>query len=168
MPARPGYCPACERFIGPLDACPYCDCPCERQAGLRLLRALALAVAVGGLVLLGLAVRRHEAPRVAVSAIAPSMNFARVRVEGAVSAVPKTGQTRSGEPWFGFTLADGSGRIRVSAFGDVAAALAAGDTLAGLTSGAPVRAEGWLNIRAGQMPTLQLRDPAHLQLGGAP
>ena len=163
MPTRPGYCPACQRFIGPLEECPFCDCPAERQAGLRLLRLLAVAVAVGGLILLAFAARLRETPRVALNAIRPSMNFARVQVEGAVATAPRSGRSRSGEPWFGFTLADGAAQLRVSAFGETAAALLARDEAAPLATGACVRAEGQLSLRAGRLPTLYLRDPNHLQ-----
>ena len=163
MPTRPGYCPACDRFIGPLDTCPYCDCPTERQASVRLLRLLAIAVAVGGLILLALAARRHEIPLIELDAIQPSMNFARVRVEGAVATAPRSGRSRAGKQWFGLTLGDGAARLRVSAFDETAAALLARDDTARPATGAWFRAEGPLSLRAGQPPSLLLRAPNHLQ-----
>jgi hypothetical protein len=168
MPLRPGYCPSCERFIGPLDNCPYCDCPSERQAGLRLLRILAVLLAVGGLALLALAVHDREPAPLAVADIQPSMNFARVRVSGTVAAAPRSGLARSGEPWYGFTLQDGTNRLRLVAFGDTAAALIARHAASDLATGTPVRAEGWLSVRAGQLPSLQIRNPEHLKTGEAP
>jgi hypothetical protein len=92
------------------------------------------------------------------------MNFARVRMEGVVAGKPRSGSTRSGERWYGFTLDDGTGRVRVSAFGETAAALASGTA----ASGMPVRVHGWLSVRAGQMPSLQVNEPAALQAGAAP
>jgi hypothetical protein len=168
MPVRPGYCPSCERFIGPLDACPYCDCPSERQAGLRLLRILAVVLAVVGLGLLAFSVHDREPAHLAVTSIRPSMNFARVRIRGTVITAPRSGLARSGEPWYGFTLQDGTNRLRISAFGDTASALIARNSTGGLTTGISVRAEGWLSIRAGQLPALQIRNPAHLQFGEEP
>lgn len=164
MGTKPGYCPACNRFIGPLDECPYCACPSERQAGMRLLRIAALALAVGGLILLTLAVRRQDPPLLAARDIQPAMNFARVRLSGHVAGKARSGATRSGEPWYGFTLDDGTGRVRVSAFGDTAAALASRPA----ESGMPVRVTGLLSIRANQMPTLQVQDPAAVQNGNDP
>lgn len=166
MTIRPGRCPACERFIGPLDVCPYCDCPTERQAGLRLLRALAILLAVGGLLLLAFAVRQPAVPAVSAGAILPSMNFARVRVAGALASAPRSGRSRSGSAWVNFTLEDGTGRLRVAAFGETAERLL--PVLADAGTGAVCRAEGWLSIRAGQLPSLQIRDPAALDLKGEP
>ena len=94
MPTRPGDCPACGRFIGPLDTCPFCDCPAERQASLRWLRALAVAVALGGLALLGLAAAAREPDPVAIAAISPSMQLARIRVDGTIAAPPRSGRCR--------------------------------------------------------------------------
>ena len=168
MPKRPGVCPACERFIGPLDVCPFCDCPSERQAGLLFLRLLAILLAVGGLALLALAVRQREPPAITVASIRPSMNFARVLVSGSVVTAPRSGRTRSGETWYGLTVEDGTGRIRLSAFGETADTLLARWPSPALSTGTPVRAEGWLTVRAGQMPSLQLRDPDHLRPGEAP
>jgi hypothetical protein len=164
MTTRPGRCPACERFIGPLELCPYCDCPSERRAGLRLLRALAVLLAVGGLLLLALAVRQPAVPSIAAGSIVPSMNFARVRVAGALATTPRSGHSRTGNAWVNFMLEDGTGRIRVSAFGQTAERLL--PRLAGAGTGALCRAEGWLSVRAGQPPSLQIRDPEALDLRG--
>ncbi len=164
MATVPGRCPACNRFIGPLEECPYCDCPAERQAGLRLLRLAALALALGGLVLLALAVRRQEAPLLSADAIRPSMNFARVRMRGLVAGSPRSGATRNGERWYGFTLDDGTGRIRVSAFGELANELAARTT----ESGMAVRVTGLLTVKANQLPSIQVHEAAALQWGDEP
>lgn len=164
MGAHSGRCPACNRFIGPLETCPYCDCPAERQAGLRGLRFAALALALGGLVLLALAVRRQEPPILKASDIRPSMNFARVRMRGVAAGGTRSGATRNGERWYGFTLDDGTGRVRISAFGETATALMARET----GSGTPVRVTGWLTVKANQMPSLQVREAAALQTGEDP
>lgn len=164
MAVTPGRCPACNRFIGPLDECPYCACPAERQAGLRWLRLAAVALAVGGLVLLACAVRRQEPPLLAAGDIKPTMNFACVRLQGSLAGKPRSGTTRSGEAWYGFTLDDGTGRVRVSAFGETAAALAARPA----ASGMPVRVTGWLSVRANQMPTLSVHEPEAVQNGDEP
>lgn len=163
MPAASGCCPSCERFIGPLDTCPYCDCPSERQAGLRILRLLAVLLAIGGLALLVVAARRHNTPVIEIGSIQPAMNFARVRVIGTLAIPPRSGTTRSGEPWFGFTLDDGTGRIRVTGFGDAATGLTALFPEKG-TTGAVVNAEGWLSVRAGRDISLQVRNPAQVEV----
>jgi hypothetical protein len=163
MGAATGCCPACERFIGPLDTCPYCDCPSERQAGLRILRLLAVLLTVCGLALLAVASRRHVTPSVEIGSIQPSMNFARVRVTGELAVPPRSGTARSGEPWFGFTLDDGTGRIRVTGFGETATGLAAVFSKIG-TTGTVVNAEGWLSVRAGREVSLQVRNPAHVDV----
>ncbi len=168
MPTRPGYCPSCERFIGPLDNCPFCDCPSERQAGLRLLRVLAVSLALGGLALLAFAVHARKPPLLAVASIQPSMNFAHVRIQGTAISPPRSGLARSGEPWYGFTLQDGTNRIRISAFGETAASLIARNDAAGLVTGNFVVAEGWLSVRAGQLPSLQIRNPDQLRSRVAP
>lgn len=163
MPTRPGDCPACGRFIGPLDTCPFCDCPAERQASLRWLRALAVAVALGGLTLLGLAAAAREPDSVAIAAISPSMQFARIRVDGIIAAPPRSGRSRNGNAWFSLTLQDQGARLRVAAFGDAADQLASRAAANAFATGTWMRAEGSLSFRAEQTPSLLLRQADQLQ-----
>jgi hypothetical protein len=162
MAAPSGRCPACDRFIGPIETCPYCDCPSERQAGLRILRLLAVLLAVGGLALLAYASHIKDTPALQIDAIRPSMNFARIRVTGSMAVPPRSGLARSGDPWCGFTLDDGTGRIRVTAYGRAASALADTFEKTGTETGRLFNVEGWLTVRADQAPALLVRDPGQV------
>lgn len=107
-------CPACERFIGPLDTCPYCDSPSPKPFSLRVLRMASLAMAVIGTGLLYLAARQGEIPVVEVGAVTPVMNSAYIRVGGRVAAAPRSGL--AGTVYVSFPLSDGSNRLTVVAF----------------------------------------------------
>lgn len=48
---EPDQCPACDRYIGHADPCPYCGEDAYRPAALTLLRVLAVLVGVFGLAL---------------------------------------------------------------------------------------------------------------------
>lgn len=120
---------ACERFIGPVAVCPYCGCDAVRPVAWRWLRLTALALAVGGTVLLFVMGAQRETPHVAIDRITPRMDHGYVRILGTVTRKPYVGRTRDVVDYVSFTLADDAGSIRVHAYRDTARALAAGDTM---------------------------------------
>lgn len=114
-------CPACERFIGPLDTCPYCDAPSPKPFSLRFLRIASIVLAVIGMALLYVTARQGRLPAVDISAVTPAMNSAYVRVSGFVVASPRTG--RDGTGYVTIPVSDGSNRLTVVAYGRCACAL---------------------------------------------
>jgi len=107
-------CPACRRFIGPLDTCPYCDSPANKAFSLRFLRYAALALAIIGMAILYLMARSGRTPAIDLGAITPALNSATVRVEGIVAAAPRIGQ--SGDTYVSFPISNGSNRLMVAAY----------------------------------------------------
>jgi len=107
-------CPACDRFIGPLDTCPYCDLPVPRTFSLRFLRFASLALAVVGMAALYLLARQDLRPLVKISEVTPLMNSASVRVAGLVATTPQI--SVAGNAYVSFPVTDGSNSLTVVAY----------------------------------------------------
>jgi len=106
---RDACCPACSRFIGPADVCPYCDTDSARRPVWRRLRWIAIGMAVVGLVVLMIVATHRRLPLVAAKNMIPTMNYAMVRVQGVVASAPAS--RRGGST--SFTLRDDTGRWTV-------------------------------------------------------
>jgi hypothetical protein len=120
-PHPPGaFCPACERFIGPADACPYCDADSAKSPALRYLRYAALALAVTGLLLLYRSSGHTGVPRSRISELTPMMNFARVRVSGRILKDPLIIRRQGKIDYASFLVDDGSGIAQVVAYRNLA------------------------------------------------
>ncbi len=143
-PNRDACCPACSRFIGPADVCPYCDTDSARLPVWRRLRWIAIIMAVAGLAVLMVVVTHRELPRVTAKAMRPTMNYAMVRVQGKVASAPAS--RRGGST--SFTLQDATGRWTVYA-----------DPRVWPTAGAPVKGDvvevaGGVRITGGRRPVI--------------
>lgn len=114
---RAGHCPACDRFIGPVSECPYCENPSRGVPALRLLHIGAVLLAGLGLGFLSLAARHREIPLVKIADISARMNRARVRIEGKVAADAYIGYAGETPDYLSFRLVDGTGSIRVAVYG---------------------------------------------------
>lgn len=78
---------------------------------MRMFKGLVFLLAVSAVLTLIAAVRAQPRPLTAIDRIHPAMNYAYVRVEGAVVGYP----TRA-DDYLSFTVADPGGRIRVAAY----------------------------------------------------
>ena len=150
-----GTCPGCERFIGPADVCPYCGADAAPRPGFRFLRYASLLLAVLGLAFLYLSTTRRDIPLVRIADITPLMNYASVRVAGALVEKPYVKREDGVVGYIAFTIDDGSGRLRVTADGRVARTLAGRRTLPG--AGSQVGAAGSLSVPAEGMARLRLQ-----------
>ncbi len=166
--AKPGTCFSCERYIGPADVCPYCGADAARAPALRALRYAALVLTVAGLAWLSVSARHREPPVVAIGRIAATMNFARIRIVGEVQRNAYVSPRRGEPDYFSFVVADDSGEVRVQAWRDVAAALAAADRVP--SQGDRVEVEGRVRISARGDPRLALdsEQDVRFQEGPAP
>lgn len=160
-------CGCCSRFIGPELTCPYCGADAERRAPLRLLRILAVALAVGGLAALALQARHTPLPLVRAADLRPGMAMANVRMSGTAATAPRTIDEHGRPDFVSFDLDDGSGRVTVAASRDVARALA-GNVAALPRRGDRVEVSGRLSLTPDRQPRLYLDDPAHLLVTAAP
>ncbi len=109
---------------------------------MRLLRWLTVALAVSGTAALVLASRSTARPLTLIASVSPAMNFAYVRVEGAVLAYPTL--AREGD-YLSFHVQDASGDIRVSAYRAVCAQLLTAGRIP--MPGDVVAVEGTLRVR---------------------
>ena len=111
------YCPSCGRYVGPYFSCPYCGASINKRLSLRFLKYASIVLAVVGLVYLYWIAKNIQAPLVKIAAVRKTMNFALVRVKGNVEGMPYyNSDTRS----FSFKLDDGTGKIWVSCYSNVA------------------------------------------------
>jgi hypothetical protein len=160
-------CPSCERFIGPAKTCPYCDADSAQPPVWRALRWGALLLAMAGLVFLYLMARFREVQTLKVGDVNPMMNFAVVRVAGKVARNAYVARENSeGQPsdvsYVSFTLDDGSGQLRVTAYRDVARVLDATGRVP--KKGAAVDVTGSLNVAADGKHTLRLQAADQLRI----
>lgn len=120
---RGDICPSCERFIGPALTCPYCEMDSAGSATLRSLRLGAMVLAVVGLGFLYLMATRTEIPIIRVDSLTPMMNFAQIRIVGEVERDAYIARENGEVDYLSFSVNDGSGRLRVAAYDDVARAI---------------------------------------------
>jgi len=113
-------CPSCGKFVGAYPRCPYCGCEHKLRMSIRFFRFFALAVSIGGLLLIWIAARGVKAPLVKVKDIGPMNSFAYVRVEG-----ENTRTSAYDDGGISFAVDDGTGTMRVQAYADVGKALTA-------------------------------------------
>ena len=155
------HCPACRRYVGPEEHCPYCGVEGIKPLSFRLFKRLSLLLAVIGVSILAIAAYKTQPPVMAITDITPLMNHATVTVEGQVVRKPTT-STTSRHAYVGITLNDGSGDIKVAAYGAVAENL--------IESGmVPERSQyltitGSLDIRGSTRISLILRSPENLKV----
>lgn len=116
-------CGCCGRFIGAELTCPYCGADAQGRTPVKVLRFLALFLAVGGLSALLAYARQSPVPLVRAAELRPGMSMAHVRVEGTVASAPRVSGGRNGPAYVNFEVDDGSGRITVTASRDTARAL---------------------------------------------
>jgi len=158
---KEAFCPSCERFIGPVDECPYCYADSARNPLLRSIRYGALVLAVAGLFFLHLMSSHSDVPLVKVSEITPMMNFALVRISGVVVKEAYVGNKKGRVDTASFTVDDGSGQIRVAAYSTLARELVEGKHLPGAR--AKVDVVGSLNVSAGGNLRLILRSAGDIR-----
>lgn len=133
---------------------------------LRILRWSALALGVGGLLVLLVAVHRTDLPLVQTADIVPSMNYGRVRVLGTVVGEPRVFDKQGLPDYASFELDDGTGRIVVAAGQRTARGLVNGRLLP--ARGDQVEATGSLSLAPNRRARLYLDSPSQLRrLGGA-
>jgi len=127
---KPGVCRVCDRYIGAVNVCPYCDERVVRPRPVRILRLAAVLLAVGGLAMLFVVARTRDVPVVKAGDLTALMNRATVRLRGTVDQQPYLGRDDEGRiDYVSFRIHDGSGRIRVAAYDGTARALVASDAL---------------------------------------
>lgn len=160
--SSPDTCPSCGRFIGASDNCPYCGSDSARKSSFKVLRRLAIALAITGLVFLYMAAGGRKIPLVKIEDINPMMNFAYVRIEGEVDRDPYVARKNGMVDYVSFSVGDGTGFIRVAAYRDVAEELAEQGLIPEPVC--RVKAAGNLSVDADRRPKLILRSAGRLKV----
>jgi len=156
-----GMCPSCERYIGPVSRCPYCDADAARPGSLRSLRIAAVVLAGAGLFFLYLMVCHRDMPLTEIGTITPLMNYATVHLSGRVGSRPYVSRQRGRVDYLSFLLDDGTGSMRVSADGRVARALVKDALIP--ERGRNVDVTGKINARADGKRYLRLQSPTGIR-----
>lgn len=158
------FCPSCERFIGPADTCPYCDCDSARKPVFRFMKYGAVLLSVAGLLFLYLMAVHSDVPLVKVSEITPMMNFGLVRIEGTVEKDAFVRKKKGIAESVSFLVDDGSGQLRVVAYSQVARMLVEKNLVPGEKQSVDVT--GSLNVSADGYSKLVLRKAEELKMNG--
>ena len=166
---EPEQCPACERFIGKVDVCPYCNADSVLAPLMLRLRTLAVLLILAGVVGLFFCTRPFEISMTNIGEITPHMNYRYVRVTGRVVSTPYVVEEEGQITYMSFLIEDQTGRIRVQLSQNTAGVLAANGEMP--WPGAVLNVSGALKLspenkvklqvqRAGQIETLT-RQVAH-------
>jgi hypothetical protein len=158
---RPEFCPSCERYIGPVSVCPYCDADAAVPRAMRVIKVSAVLLASAGLALLFVMSRSKDVPEVKVSELTPLMNFGSVQVSGTVSRNPFIGREKGEIDYISFLLDDGTGRVRVQVYGLTAKELSEAGMIP--RQGQQLRAAGSLNVSGEGDVKLRLRSVGDLE-----
>jgi uncharacterized OB-fold protein len=115
------HCPACGRYVGPLEICSYCRHHIKRPWTVLLLKyGSVLASVLGLFCLYSYGITRGN-PEVRIGDLQKTSNYAYVRLHGQVSGIPRAFENDDGEPTtLDFTVNDGSGSLSVKAYRDAA------------------------------------------------
>jgi hypothetical protein len=108
---RHAFCPACDRFVGLVSLCPYCDAVQPR--GMRVRRFCLLLFALTGCGLFVFATRHHVPPVMLAGSTTRTMSGAYVSIAGRVDRSPAMRHGVDGRDGLSFSVKDSSGRIQV-------------------------------------------------------
>lgn len=155
---HPAHCPACGRFVGPLEDCPYCGASVRKRIPLRYLQVGSLLLAIAGIALLLYAASGMPTRTINLGDIIGTMNYAYVRVTGRVTRGPLyDAQTQQ----LAFYVADETGEIRAAAFGAASQQFIASHRLP--EAGDSITLEGTLRVRD-DFQSLNVSSPDRLTL----
>lgn len=158
------FCPSCERFIGPVDVCPYCDCDSARKPVFKFMIHGSVLLAILGLFFLHLMAVHSEVPVIRISEITPMMNFGLVRIKGVVEKDAFIRKKKGQADSVSFPVNDGTGQLRVVAYDQVARKLVNADLVP--KGKASVELTGSLNVSADGNSRLVLRSVDELRVMG--
>lgn len=117
---KKGVCPSCDRYIGAVFECPYCECEIPGNALIASLRVLAILFSAVGLSFYLFYARSAEPKILFADAIDIGMKYAYVLVRGKVEAKPTVTEAGGKADYIAFTIRDGTGSMRIIASGRVA------------------------------------------------
>ena len=173
-------CPVCERYIGPVSTCPYCNAKNRQSPVIRSIRIVAILLATVGLFMLYMTARHRQPTLISIEDITPAMNFAHVRIVGSIKRKPYISKDKDYISFrvYGETAKSGSDletrsklnsrtynkprSLQVVAHREVAQALIANKLLP--SAGDSVGVRGNLSVSAKSKNKLYLKTPNHLTI----
>jgi hypothetical protein len=115
-------CPACGRYVGPLELCPYCRKFTRKRPIIFALKYLTPILSILGMFALKHMGDTMGNPLVKLGELGPTSNFAYVQLEGEVCGEPRFYHVPgSDDPLAGsmeFCLNDGTGQTRIKTYED--------------------------------------------------
>ena len=135
-------CPSCGRDPGSNDLCPHCGADLKRRLQIRTFGLAAIAIAVLGLIGLGVFATHTPIPAIKIADVQSTFNFAYVQIDGIVSREPGYNPTAQS---LTFWVRDDTGELLVSSFRAATQALIAADRVP--APGDTVSLQGTLRVR---------------------
>ena len=152
------HCSSCGRYTGPYEACPYCGTRQSGRISIRTVKATAIVLSIVGLIALWAAATGSQIPQVKIGQIAATANMAYVQLFGRVTRGP---DYYAESDYLAFTLDDGTGEIRVSAYRNETDDLRLHDRIPSL--GDNVSVVGTVRVRD-QGPSLTINVPDQVEV----
>lgn len=111
------HCPKCNRYIGPVEICPYCRAKVRKGRAYVALKYGSLVIAILGLLLVRQLAVFQGTPKLSISDIGPENNFAKVALSGKITNAPMFFPEEHGSSGsLYFELDDGTGIITVRSY----------------------------------------------------
>lgn len=162
----PEFCPSCERYIGPVSVCPYCDADAAVPRAMKVIKLSAIFLAFVGLTLLLVMARTRDVPVVRVSELTPLMNFGSVQLSGTVQRDAYVAREEGQVDYVSFLLDDGTGHVRVQVYGATAKELSDAGNIP--RKGQKLVVVGSLNVSGEGRARLRLRTVDDLEVDQRP
>ena len=135
-------CPSCGRDPGSNDLCPHCGADLRRRLQIRTFGLAAIAIAILGLIGLGVFATHTPIPAIKIADVQSTFNFAYVQIDGVVARGPSYNPTAQS---LTFWVRDDTGELLVSSFRAATQALIAADRVP--APGDTVSLQGTLRVR---------------------
>ena len=135
-------CPSCGRDPGSNDLCPHCGADLRRRLQIRTFGLAAIAIAILGLIGLGVFATHTPIPAIKIADVQSTFNFAYVQIDGVVAREPSYNPTAQS---LTFWVRDATGELLVSSFRAATQALIAADRVP--APGDTVSLQGTLRVR---------------------
>ncbi|MEW6069720.1 MAG: hypothetical protein AB1485_03810 [Candidatus Thermoplasmatota archaeon] len=110
------HCPSCERYIGPVEICPYCRAKVGKSRAYVALKYGSLVIAVLGILLLRQIAALQGVPQIAINDIKLESNYAYVEIRGVVCNPPSYFPEEYGIGSLYFNVDDGTGIITIKSY----------------------------------------------------
>lgn len=118
------HCPNCNRYVGPVETCPYCRAKVAKRSVHQAIKYGSLAFALLGLVLVQQLAVHQGTPQFKISEIDKQNNFAHIEIRGMVSdPITYFSQEGTDSGSLYIEVDDGTGTVTVRTYSDMTSKL---------------------------------------------